>query len=161
MLRRRAVEGMPHQPFDLERLRADWEQVLPEQRDASVLFAAILNQVIDGYGQVLDVIRTRADEQEGHLLDRDRPLREIQIALLEQTAALGAIRRHVMPLRNDLRELRELREPVSAAWWSHRWARAGWPRSRTTCAPTCPRRSGWPTPASAAPSGSSRASAAR
>jgi CorA-like Mg2+ transporter protein len=112
VLRRRAMPETPHQPFDLEGLRADWEGVLPEQRDPSVLFAAILNQVIDGYGQVLDVIRTRADDQEGHLLDRDRPLREIQIGLLELTGALGAIRRQVLPLRNDLRELRELRDPV-------------------------------------------------
>jgi magnesium transporter len=112
VLRRRAVEGTHHHPFDVEALRAEWDRVLPDQRDASVLFGLILDRVVEGYGEVLDVIRVRADKQEGHLLDRDRSLRDVQLALLELNEALAAIRRHVLPLRNDLRELRRLRAPV-------------------------------------------------
>jgi len=112
VLRRRAVEGTAHHPFDLEALHAEWDHVLPNQRDASVLFGLILDRVVEGYGEVLDVIRARADKEEGHLLERDRPLREVQLALLELNDALAAIRRHVLPLRNDLRELRQLRAPA-------------------------------------------------
>jgi Mg2+ and Co2+ transporter CorA len=112
VVRRRPVEGMEHKPFDVEALSEEWQEVLPAQRDASVLFALILDRVVDGYGGVLDVIRSRADKQEGHLLERDRPLRDVQLGLLELNEALAAIRRHVLPLRNDLRELRQLRAPV-------------------------------------------------
>jgi Mg2+ and Co2+ transporter CorA len=113
VVRRRAVEGAAHHhQFDLAAVRAEWDGVLPGQRDASVLFALILDRVVEGYGEVLEVIRARADKQEGHLLERDRPLRDVQLGLLELNEALAAIRRHVLPLRNDLRELRQLRAPV-------------------------------------------------
>jgi Mg2+ and Co2+ transporter CorA len=112
VVRRRPVHGVVHHPFDLAGLRADWDRVLPGQRDASVLFALILDRVIDGYGAVLDVLRERADKEEGHLLERDRPLRDVQLGLLELNGSLAAIRRHIMPLRNDLREFRQLRAPV-------------------------------------------------
>jgi Mg2+ and Co2+ transporter CorA len=123
VLRRRPIPGMAHHPFDLQALRRDWDRVLPDQRDASVLFAAILNRVLQGYDQALHAIRSRADEEEGHLLDRDRPIRELQRSLLQLTGELSAIRHDLLPLRNDLRELRELREPVARRVVSPRGAR--------------------------------------
>ena len=112
VVRRRPIPGRPHLAFDMDAALREWDAVLPEQRDASVLFILIVDVAVDAYDGVLDLIRARADEAERHLLDRDRPLRAVQRTLLDLAGNLAAVRRHVLSLRNDVRQILRLRAPA-------------------------------------------------
>jgi Mg2+ and Co2+ transporter CorA len=111
VIRRRPLPDLPHRPFDLAALGEDWSRIRPEHRDASVLLVAVLDAVIDDYDDVLDVIRGRADSLEEELLKRQAVIRDVQLALLDLNDVVGRVRRSLLALRNDLRELLRLNDP--------------------------------------------------
>lgn len=111
VLHRRAVHNLHHRPFDLGAIREEWARTLPEHRDASVLLVVVLDAVIDDYEEVLDQLRGRADHLEDDLLGQQQALRSVQRRLLDLNDLVGRIRRALVPLRNDLRELLQLRDP--------------------------------------------------
>lgn len=111
LLRRHPISGMC-QTLSQDRIADQWSITAPEQRDTSVLFLQILDSVVDTSGQVIDEVRHRVGALEEHLLAPNPPLNRILSSLLELSRQLGSVRDGLLPLRGELRELVELREPV-------------------------------------------------
>lgn len=89
-----------------------WRELPNGQRDASVLLTLIMNTVIDTQHDVLDEIRSRVDRLDEALLAPNPPLNEILPQIQQLGAHLGAVRDGILPLRPQVREVLELREPV-------------------------------------------------
>ena len=89
-----------------------WRDLPDGQRDASVLLTLIVNTVIDTQHDVLDEIRSRVDRLDEALLAPNPPLNEILPQIQQLGSYLGAVRDGILPLRPQVRELLELREPV-------------------------------------------------
>ncbi len=111
LVRRRTISGEAD-AVSPERIEAQWMQTPESQRDASVLFMELLDNVIDSATEVLGEIRRRIDLIEERLLAKNPHTNEILSDLLELSHHLGLVRDGVLPLRSELRELSELREPV-------------------------------------------------
>lgn len=111
LVRRRAITGEADAVAP-ERIEAQWLQTPASQRDASVLFMELLDNVIDSATEVLGEIRRRIDLIEERLLVPNPRINLILSDLLELSHHLGRVRDGVLPLRSELRELAELREPV-------------------------------------------------
>lgn len=94
---------------DIER---QWRQLPDGQRDASVLLMLILNTVIEAHYDVLDEIRARVDRLDEQLLAPNPPLNHILPQLQQLGSHLGAVRDGIVPLRPQVREMLDLREPV-------------------------------------------------
>jgi hypothetical protein len=100
-----------------------WRELPDGQRDASVLLTLIVNTVIDTQHDVLDEIRSRVDRLDEALLAPNPPLNEILPQIQQLGAHLGAVRDGILPLRPQVREVLELREPVERGLLSAAGAR--------------------------------------
>lgn len=125
MMRRRAQTGSCTALTDAEIAR-QWAQLPDGQRDTSVLFLLIVNTVVEAHHDVLDELRARVDRLDQQLLATNPPLNEILAQLQHLGSHLGAVRDGLIPLRSQIREVLELREPVQRTLISaaaHRWVR--------------------------------------
>jgi Mg2+ and Co2+ transporter CorA len=112
IVRRRPVTG-ECSALAPERLAREWARTPPAHRDPSVLFLQILNAVVDASSEVVDEVRHRVGLLEERLLAPNPPLNRILAELLELNRHLGTVRDGLLPLRSAIRELGELRDPVS------------------------------------------------
>ncbi len=125
MIRRRAESGVCTTLTDADIARK-WAQLPDGQRDASVLFLLIVNTVVEAHHDVLDEIRARVDRLDQQLLAANPPLNEILAQVQHLGSHLGSVRDGLIPLRSQIREVLELREPVDRKLVStaaHRWLR--------------------------------------
>lgn len=109
-----------------DRIARQWAQTPPAQRDASVLFLQVLDAVVDGSTEVFDEIRSRVGRLEEQMLVANPPLNRVQSDLLALSRHLGSVRDGLIPLRGELREITEIREPVERKLVSEaggRWMR--------------------------------------
>ena len=111
LLRRRPITGACA-ALSRDRIAQQWANTPEDQRDTSVLFLQILDTVVDTSGQVIDEIRNRVGALEERLLTPNPALNRILTALLKLSRQLGSVRDGLLPLRGELRELVELRDPV-------------------------------------------------
>ena len=125
LVRRRPITGFSNALTD-ERVAAEWRQTPEGQRDASVLFLQLLDAVVDGSIEVFDEIRARVGQFEERMLVANPALNRVQSELLALSRHLGSVRDGLLPLRGELRELTELRDPVARGLVSEaggRWLR--------------------------------------
>ena len=126
VLRRRRITGACA-ALAPERVADQWDQTPPDQRDASVLFLQIVDCVVDSSTEVLDEIRRRVGLLEERMLVTNPTLNQVLSELLELSHHLGRVRDGLLPLRGDIRELAELRNPVERQIISsaaERWLRS-------------------------------------
>lgn len=126
VLRRRPITGSCA-ALAPERIADEWDQTPPDQRDASVLFLQIVDCVVDSSTEVLDEIRRRVGLLEERMLVTNPALNQVLSELLELSHHLGRIRDGLFPLRGDIRELADLRNPVERQVISpaaERWLRS-------------------------------------
>lgn len=126
VMRRGPVSG-PCPALDAGRIRAQWDQTPAEQRDTSVLFVQIIDAIVDSSGEVLDEVRRRVGSLEERMLAPNPALNRVLSELLDLSQQLGSVRDGLLPLRGDIRELVELRDPVERQLMSAAGAR--WLRS--------------------------------
>ncbi len=126
LLRRRPITGFAS-TLAPPRVVAQWEQTPAEQRDASVLFLQLLDAVVDGAVEVFDEIRARVGHLEERMLVANPALNQVQSEILSLSRHLGSVRDGLLPLRGELREVVELRDPVERHMVSEaggRWLRS-------------------------------------
>ena len=126
LLRRRPISGSCA-ALAPERIADQWDQTPPGQRDASVLFFQIVDAVVDTSTEILDEIRHRVGLLEERMLAANPTLNQVLSELLELNHHLGRVRDGLFPLRGDIRELAELRNPVERQIISpaaERWLRS-------------------------------------
>lgn len=126
VLRRRRITGACA-ALAPDRIADEWDQTPLEQRDASVLFLQILDAVVDSSTEVLDEIRRRVGLLEERMLASNPTLNQVLSGLLELSHHLGRVRDGLLPLRGDIREIAELRNPVERQIISpaaERWLRS-------------------------------------
>ncbi len=111
LLRRRPITGFCAS-LEERRVEAQWHQTPAGQRDASVLFMQLLDAAVDGSIEVFDEVRARVGQLEERMLVANPPLNRVQSELLALSRHLGSVRDGLLPLRAELRELAELRDPV-------------------------------------------------
>ena len=111
LLRRRPITGFAA-TLALDHIAAQWAQTPPDQRDASVLFVQMLDGVVDGSTEVFDEIRVRVGHLEERMLVANPALNQVQSEILTLSRHLGSVRDGLLPLRGELREIVELRDPV-------------------------------------------------
>lgn len=111
VLRRRRITGACA-ALSPDRIADGWDQTPPDQRDASVLFLQIIDAVVDSSTEVLDEIRRRVGLLEERMLASNPALNQVLSGLLELSHHLDRVRDGLLPLRGDIRELAELRNPV-------------------------------------------------
>jgi len=111
VLRRRPISGSCA-ALASQRIADEWNRTPLDQRDASVLFLQILDAVVDSSTEVLDEIRRRVGLLEERMLATNPALNQVLSELLELSHHLGRVRDGLLPLRGDIRELAELRNPV-------------------------------------------------
>ena len=111
LLRRRPITGFAA-TLALDHVAAQWAQTPPDQRDASVLFVQMLDGVVDGSTEVFDEIRVRVGHLEERMLVANPALNQVQSEILTLSRHLGSVRDGLLPLRGELREIVELRDPV-------------------------------------------------
>ncbi len=112
---RRQYPGNPISPRSAisdHEIGRQWSQLPDGQRDASVLLMLVVNTIIDTHHDVLDEIRARVDRLDEALLAPNPALNEILPQIQQLGAHLGAVRDGILPLRPQVREVLELREPV-------------------------------------------------
>ena len=125
LLRRRPSRGLAATLRWSESL-AQWDQTPADQRDASVLFVQLLDAVVDGSTEVFDEIRVRVGHLEERMLVANPALNQVQSEILALSRHLGSVRDGLLPLRGELREIVELRDPVERTLVSEaggRWLR--------------------------------------
>ncbi len=123
---RRTISG-DRRVVQREGLEDEWRSTPAAQRDASVAFMQILDAVVDEYDEVLHEIRLRVEQCEERLLAPNPPLNAILTDLLGLNRVLGTVRQGVLPIRSEIQELAELRDPVERELLSPSGAR--WMRS--------------------------------
>lgn len=111
LLRRRPITGMAL-TLEPHRVAAQWDQTPVAQRDASVLFLQLLDAMVDGSTEVFDEIRTRVGHLEERMLVANPALNQVQSEILALSRHLASVRDGLLPLRGELREIVELRDPV-------------------------------------------------
>jgi Mg2+ and Co2+ transporter CorA len=111
LMRRRPLTGFCR-TLTTTAILSQWDRTPDGQRDASVLFVQILDAVVDGSTEVFDEIRARVGQLEERMLVANPPLNQVQSELLALSRHLSSVRDGLLPLRGDLRELTELRDPV-------------------------------------------------
>jgi magnesium transporter len=126
VLRRRRITGACA-ALSHERIADAWGQTPPGQRDTSVLFLQIIDAVVDSSTEVLDEIRRRVGLLEERMLASNPALNPVLTGLLELSHHLGRVRDGLLPLRGEIREIAELRDPVERQIISpaaERWLRS-------------------------------------
>lgn len=126
IMRRRVIAGACPL-LDVAHIQALWAQAPDRQRDASVLFLVIIDAVVDASNDVLGEIRSRLGQIEERMLAANPPLNRLQSEILELSHHLGSVRDGLVPLRGEMRELAELRDPVERGLLSEaggRWLRS-------------------------------------
>ncbi len=111
LLRRRPITGLCS-TLEGTRVEDQWHQTPAGQRDASVLFLQLFDAAVDGSIEVFDEVRARVGQLEEQMLVANPPLNRVQSELLALSRHLGSVRDGLLPLRGELRELAELRDPV-------------------------------------------------
>lgn len=111
VLMRRFGDGADTSPIDTA-VERQWRHLPDGQRDASVLLMIVVNAVIGDHQAVLDEIRRRVEQLDEALLASNPPLNRILSQLRRVAAHLGAVRDGLIPMRAQMREVQELRDPV-------------------------------------------------
>ena len=123
---RRQVAGT-QRALSRGRLEEEWSATPAPHRDASVAFMQVVDAIVDEYDEVLHEIRLRVEQCEERLLAPNPPLNEILADLLSLNRVVGTVRQGILPLRAEIQELAELRDPVERDLLSTAGAR--WMRS--------------------------------
>jgi magnesium transporter len=92
--------------FEIEKARDYYERVRNSSIDVGMLLYALLDDMVDGYFDTVDVAEERIVAIEERLFD-DEPdnEREIQQSMLEVRRGLIELRRHVEPMRDVVLEM--------------------------------------------------------